>query len=404
MALTYDEIKAALRGEHLPLAFVDLDALDRNLDRHLDLIRGRGTPLRVATKSVRAVAVLRRLLERGGEALRGLMCYSVAEAAFLSVQGFDDFLVAYPPFQEADIETAARLTAEGKRIALTADSIEGLERISSVARRFGVKQQVLLCVDMSLKTLRGRLHLGVRRSPLHSKQQVLERARFAGGLPGVAFHGLLCYEAQIAGLQDANPFDVRLNPIKALVKRISIGEVRTRRSEIVAHLRANGLPPTIVNGGGTGSIDTTTPETGITEITTGSGFYKPHLFDYYRAPHMQQLEPAAFFVLEVTRKPTPDMVTCLGGGYVASGTPGYDKVPLPYLPQGLALTSDEAAGEVQTPLRVPPAVKLAIGDPVVFRHAKAGELAERFSTFAFVQGGRIVDRVPTYRGQGQCFL
>jgi D-serine deaminase-like pyridoxal phosphate-dependent protein len=119
---------------------------------------------------------------------------------------------------------------------------------------------------------------------------------------------------------------------------------------------------------------------------------------------MARLEPAAFFALEVTRRPTARMVTCLGGGYVASGPPGWDKIPRPWLPAGLVLGADEACGEVQTPLSIPAGLQLSLGDPVIFRHAKGGELMERFHEVLLLQQGRIVDRVPTYRGDGQCFL
>ncbi len=110
------------------------------------------------------------------------------------------------------------------------------------------------------------------------------------------------------------------------------------------------------------------------------------------------------FALEVTRKPTPAMVTCLGGGYVASGSAGLDKVPRPYLPAGLTLLPDEMAGEVQTPLRLPVGLDLTLGEPVIFRHSKAGELAERFREYLLVRGAEVVARVPTYRGEEQCFL
>ena len=38
-----------------------------------------------------------------------------------------------------------------------------------------------------------------------------------------------------------------------------------------------------------------------------------------------------------------------------------------------------------------------------FRHAKAGELCERFDTVLLVQGDAVVDEVPTYRGEGKAF-
>jgi D-serine deaminase-like pyridoxal phosphate-dependent protein len=404
MPLSYEDIRHALEGQHLPAAFVDLDAFDRNVGVHLELIRGRGTPLRVASKSVRCVSLLRRALDRGGSDFRGILSFTCREAAFLAARGFDDFIVAYPPWQTDDLECIARLTAEGRRVATTSDSAESVERIAAVARRLGTEIRVLLCVDMSLRMMGGRVHLGVRRSPLHSPEEVLALAQLARATRGVQLEGLLGYEAQIAGLQDANPFDKWMNPLKAAVKRMSIGEVKERRSAIVELLKKHDIPLRIVNGGGTGSLDSTTPDTGITEVTAGSGFYKPHLFDYYRAPHMARLEPSAFFALEVTRIPKAGMATCLGGGYVASGPPGWDKIPVPWLPAGLELSADEACGEVQTPLKLPAGTALKPGDPVIFRHAKSGELMERFNEVLLVQGGHVVDRVPTYRGEGQAFL
>ena len=59
---------------------------------------------------------------------------------------------------------------------------------------------------------------------------------------------------------------------------------------------------------------------------------------------------------------------------------------------------------MQTPLRGPAAAGLRIGDRVWMRHAKAGELCERFNVLHLVQGGRRVATVPTYRGEGRAFL
>jgi D-serine deaminase-like pyridoxal phosphate-dependent protein len=97
-------------------------------------------------------------------------------------------------------------------------------------------------------------------------------------------------------------------------------------------------------------------------------------------------------------------VTVLGGGYLASGPGDGARVPTPYLPPGLALDREEGAGEVQTPLLGAAADDLALGGRVYFRHAKAGELCERFASLHLIQGGEIVEEVPTYRGEGQCFL
>jgi len=160
-------------------------------------------------------------------------------------------------------------------------------------------------------------------------------------------------------------------------------------------------PLSLVNGGGTGSLHTTSAEPAVTELTAGSGFYAPTLFDRYSA---FSLRPAAMFALPVVRRPGRLVATLLGGGYQASGAAGRDRLPEPYLPKGLSLDPLEGAGEVQTPVKGKAASKLALGDNVYLRHAKAGELLERFDTVFLMSGDAIVDEVPSYRGEGHCFL
>jgi D-serine deaminase-like pyridoxal phosphate-dependent protein len=74
------------------------------------------------------------------------------------------------------------------------------------------------------------------------------------------------------------------------------------------------------------------------------------------------------------------------------------------LPAGLKLDGREGAGEVQTPLLGDAADRLRIGERVWLRHAKAGELCERFAVLHLVEGDRLVETLPTYRGERQCFL
>ena len=138
----------------------------------------------------------------------------------------------------------------------------------------------------------------------------------------------------------------------------------------------------------------------MTEVAAGSGLLAPTLFDHYQsfAPR-----PAAFYGLPVTRRPSPQVATVHGGGFVASGPAGKDRLPTPWAPAGLQLTGLEGAGEVQTPLTGHPAALLAIGDLVWFRHAKSGELFEHTNTVRLLSGDRFVDEVPTYRGRRLVF-
>jgi D-serine deaminase-like pyridoxal phosphate-dependent protein len=405
MSLSYEQFRRYLGDRRLPLAMVDLDAFDRNLARVLRTLEGHPARLRIATKSLRVVELLRRLERGAGARFGGFMCYALEEAAHLFDHGFDDLLVAYPIYQASDLALASDLVRRGCKMTLMVDAAPTVARLDEAASAGDVVLSLVICVDMALELAAGRVHLGVRRSPLRTPAEVVRLARDIASRPLLRFAGIMGYEAQVAGLGDANPFAPALNGLKALIRRASVSEVRTRRRAIVTALGEAGLPPGIVNGGGSGSLDSTPEEAVITEVAAGSAFLKPHSFDYYKSRTMRDLEPAAFFALEVTRQPSAGMVTCLGGGYVASGPPGADKIPLPWRPEGLSLLSNEMCGEVQTPLDARGcSTPLGVGDPVVFRHAKAGELAERFNRYLLLQGGEIVDTVPTYRGQGRCFF
>jgi D-serine deaminase-like pyridoxal phosphate-dependent protein len=184
------------------------------------------------------------------------------------------------------------------------------------------------------------------------------------------------------------------------MQKRSAREIAQRRAEVVAAIREI-TPLEFVNGGGTGSLTLTGREEAVTEVTAGSGFYAPAQFDHYGRI---RLRPAAGFALPVTRKPAPGIATALGGGYLASGPGDATRLPVPWLPEGLRLDREEGAGEVQTPLLGAAAASLSPGDRVYFRHVKAGELCERFNNLYLVEGGEIVDEVPTYRGEGHAFL
>ncbi|MFE6164704.1 amino acid deaminase/aldolase [Streptomyces sp. NPDC056486] len=390
----YDRATAHLDA---PVAIVDLEAFDANAD---DLVRrAGGKPIRVASKSVRCRALLERVLDRDGFA--GIMSFTLAESLWLARSGFDDILLAYP---SADRAAFAELTADPKlasSVTVMVDDPAQLRLIDEA--RDGGREEVRVCLelDTAFKILGGRVRIGALRSPLHSPAQVAALARAVVRRPGFRLVGVMAYEGHVAGVGDAVAGRPARSRAIRLMQSAARKELAARRAETIRAVRAVAPELEFVNGGGTGSVQHTAAERAVTEIAAGSGLYVPRLFDNYTSFSGR---PAALFAQPVVRRPGVGTVTVLGGGYPASGAAGPDRSPEPYLPEGLRYDPQEGAGEVQTPLLGAPADDLLIGDKVWFRHAKAGELCERFDALHLVEGDRVTATVPTYRGEGHTFL
>jgi len=330
---------------------------------------------------------------------QGIMSFYGEEAVFLSKKGFDDILMGYPIVDKKHIEAIGKEIQTGKYLCLMVDHPKHLSLIELVGQKLGIVFPV--CIDMDMSIDFGKLHFGVWRSPINNTGKLKALLDAISKHKHLRLDGLMGYEAQIAGLGNQMKGKALMNRIISFLQKRSIPKVAARRAKAIALIAEIGFTLKFVNGGGTGSIESTIQEAGITEVTIGSGFFNSHLFDYYS--HFQ-LKPAAGFALSVNRIPKTGMYTCQGGGYIASGGIDPVKAPIPYLPEGIRMDKNEGAGEVQTPLYYSEKEALAIGEPIFFRHCKAGELCERFNELNFVRKGEIVDIVPTYRGEGKCFV
>jgi len=395
----YERYESVFAELEPPFAFVDLDAVHANADDML--ARAAGKPIRIASKSVRCRALTRRFLDHAA-GFRGLLNLTLPEALWLYGEGFRDLLVGYPWIGRAALAELGAVTATDPAAApaVMVDCVEHLDLIEQAVRTGAPPIRVCIDLDVGYWPLGGRLKFGPKRSPIRTPDAAGALAREIDGRASLRLVGVMAYEGQIAGVADKVPGRALENLAIRVIKRLSTREVAERRGSMVAAVAEVG-PLDFVNGGGTGSISSTTAEPAVTEIAAGSGFYAPMLFQYYRSLH---LAPAAGYALPVVRKPAAELATALGGGYIASGATRADRQPAPVAPAGLRLDPFEGAGEAQTPLLGRAAATLKIGDRVYLRHAKAGELCERFNTLHLVEHGQIIDEVPTYRGEGKCFL
>ena len=382
--------------EHLatPIAVVDLDAFDANA---ADLARrAAGKPIRVASKSLRVPALISRALARPG--FEGVLAYTLREALVLHDLGItDDIVIAYPSVDRGALRDLVTSPSAAGAVTLMIDDLAHLEVIDSVRSSKAVQIRVALDIDAGLKL--GNQHVGPKRSPLYDASAVVELARTVVARDGFRLVGVMTYEGQVAGVPDDVPSQRARSLVVRRLKQASVAQLDVRRRAIADALRSI-VDLEFWNAGGSGSVESTVADSAVTEVAAGSGLLVPGLFDHYQSFTPR---PAAFFGVRVSRKPSPTLATVHGGGLVASGPAGADRLPLPWAPPGLHLTGLEGAGEVQTPLTGHPAAMLSIGDLVWFRHAKSGELFEHVTQVHLVTGEEIVETVPSYRGLGHAF-
>jgi D-serine deaminase-like pyridoxal phosphate-dependent protein len=384
---------AALDDPATPMVVVDRDAFDANAD---DLARrADGTPLRVASKSLRVPALLERALAHDG--FSGVLAYSLREALWLVDHGVsDDVVLGYPTVDRGALRALLTDPKALASVTLMVDDPAHLDLVDEQRRSSTPAGDVRVAIDIDAGLRLGRSHVGPKRSPLHDPAEVLHFARHVVARPGFALVGVMTYEGQVAGVPDEVPRQRARSMVVRRLKSASMTQLADRRSTISRAL-GDLVDLEFWNGGGSGSIEATAADSAVTEVAAGSGLLVPTLFDHYQSFRPR---PAAFYGLPVVRRPSEGIATVSGGGFIASGPTGKDRAPTPWAPPGLHLTGLEGAGEVQTPLTGPGVAGLSIGDWVWFRHAKSGELAEHTNVVHLVSGDAIVETVPSYRGLG----
>lgn len=373
-----------------PVVVVDLDAFDANAD---DLVRrAAGTPIRVASTALRVPALLERALAHDG--FRGVLALTLREALWLHEQSLSaDVVVGYPTVDVAALTRLTQSPSSAAGITLMVDDVAQLDLVDSVRHSKAV--QVRIAIDVDAGLVLGGQHVGPKRSPLQDPAAVVELARTVQTRAGFRLVGVMTYEGQVAGVPDEVPGQRAKGLLVRRLKQASLSHLAARRRELADRLEGIGDLEFWI-GGGSGSVETSVADPVVTEVVAGSALLAPALLDHF---HAFDPQPAAFFGLPVVRRPSPQLATVAGGGYIASGPPGHDRSPLPWAPPGLHLTGSEGAGGAQTPLAGHPAALLQVGDLVWFRHAKSGELFEHTPTVHLVRGDAIVGSVPTYRGE-----
>lgn len=397
--MSYYQIKEVLQDQSYPLALVDLDAIDKNFDILAKLAKENHKKIRISTKSLRVPYLIKYLYNKNRSLFSGIMCYRASEASFLfSEYGFEDILIGYPEVSKTELSEFAELAKRGCNISMVVDSQEHLELINSIGEKEKVKLNVVLELDGTLKLLNEKINIGAKNSSIGSIEEFKTRLETIKKSPYVNLKGVMLHEAPLAEHPTSLGFLASKNPIRNRIKNISLPRIQEFREKAFDLLIKEGFEAEIINGGNSRSFNVTIKDETLSEVNLGAAFLGADFIE-----EKLDLTNALFFAVEVVRKPSSDYITCMGGGYIASGTTKNSQ-PKITMPLGLSVT-ESGFGEIQTSFKIQdPKLRINLGDPVLLTHTNSGELAEHFSYYIVCRDREIISEETTYRGEGLIFL
>jgi len=226
-----------------PALLVDLDVARRNISTMAGHMQRAGKHLRPHTKTHKTPQIARLQVEAGAI---GVSTATAWEAVVMLDAGIDDILVANEVVGPGRIRALAE-AARGGRVTVAVDSAANLDDLSAAAVAAGSTIGVVVEVDV-----------GMNRGGVRSKEEALEVAGHAAGLPGIEWRGAMGYEGHCMLEPDR---DVRVTKQATAMEGLF---------ETVDHLAANGFQCEIVSAGGTGTYDLIAAHPRVTELQAGS--------------------------------------------------------------------------------------------------------------------------------------
>ncbi len=211
-----------------PCLVLDLDALERNIRKMGDYAKAHGMRHRVHGKMHKSVDVA-KLQEKLGGAV-GVCCQKVSEAEVFVRGGIKDVLVSNQVRDPLKIDRLARLPKLGSRIIVCVDDIDNVADLSAAAVKHGTELEIFIEIDC-----------GAGRCGVTTTEDVVKIAKAADAAPGLKFSGIQAYQGAMQHLDKYEDRKAKLDIAIAMVK------------DAVEGLKAAGLEPELVSGGGTGS-------------------------------------------------------------------------------------------------------------------------------------------------------
>jgi D-serine deaminase-like pyridoxal phosphate-dependent protein len=226
-----------------PALTIDLDTLDRNLERMAQYCRKYRLNLRPHTKTHKTPELAHMQVERGAV---GVTVAKVGEAEVMAAAGLDNILVAFPVLGRQNLRRLAKVALE-RRVFVSLDNETAAMELSRSASEVGAKIEVLAEFDA-----------GLRRCGVEPGPELLQLAQKIEKMPSLRFAGLMTYPGCIWGSEQE--------------RRREAQQVFSRVQTALEAFEKAGMALEIVSGGSTPSAGFS-HQLGFTEIRPGTYVY-----------------------------------------------------------------------------------------------------------------------------------
>lgn len=273
-----------------PALIVDLDAYARNLDRMTRSLDGTGVRLRPHAKMHKCPTIALDQIARGAV---GVCCQTLGEAEIMVDSGVHDVLITNQVVSPGKIKRLVQLATRAE-VSVCADDSGNVSALATAAKEFGVRLPVLVEVN-----------IGQNRCGTDPGEPTLALARHIADHPSLRFAGIHAYHGGAQHVYD--PVE------RAEVMKAAIDRAR----ETADLLRAHGLTPERITGGGTGTYPLEAASGVYNEVQPGSYVFMDA--DYGRVDGAPRTFENALFVLTTVLSTSPGRCVC-DAGLKASST------------------------------------------------------------------------------------
>ena len=272
-----------------PALLLDLDALTRNIERMAEAAREFGLRLRPHAKCHKSAAIARLQLASGA---LGVCCATIGEAETMVAAGIRGILITSPLVTDEKLVRAVALSRGDAELCLVTDNPANARKISELFGRAARRVGVLVDVDP-----------GMHRTGVASQKMAIELARLVHELEHLEYRGVQCFAGHVQHIEGM--------PERQEAALSVLGGLKVLCEE----LKALGLAPGIVSGGGTGTYDIDGPSGVLTELQVGSYVFMDAQYSrvWTAGGQVPPFEQSLFVQSTVISNNHPGGVTCDAG-------------------------------------------------------------------------------------------